>query len=262
MSNLSALALAVLSCAAPIDKVRLTYEMAERWTRGELAPRAPQPLHPPDFPARPDAPVLMAPKHMPKRSYAGTAGRVALIHALAHIELNAIDLACDILCREWHEVLPVRFYDDWVEVALEEARHFVALQSLLHDLGTEYGDLPAHNGLWQSAERTAHDLLARLAIVPLTLEARGLDTTPTGIEKLRLNKEHTTADTLEIIYRDEIKHVAAGVRWFEFLTARHGLDPARHYQEMVGLYFIGSLKPPFNDTARTQAGMPRSWYAF
>ena len=260
MTDLSALAVSVLNRAAPADKVEATRAMAAAWRAGTVA--AGYSEAPPDRPARPAAPPLMPPKHMPKRTYAGRTGRIALIHALAHIELNAVDLACDILCRPWGETLPTQFYDDWVEVADEEALHFTMLQTLLHDLGAGYGDLPAHDGLWQAAEKTAHDLLARLAIVPLTLEARGLDTAPVGIEKLRRNNDTATADALDIIYRDEIKHVAAGARWFGHLTERKGLDPARHYRLMLERYFPGGLKPPFNDDARAQAGMPKAWYSF
>lgn len=261
MNELQAFAVAVLTSAAPADKIRTTRKMAEAWRNG-LALLGTGGLAVPDRPARAEVPVLLPPKFMPKRTYGGIAGRVALIHALAHIELNAIDLACDILCRPWGLSLPQEFYGDWVEVADEEATHFLMLQKLLNDLGAEYGDLPAHDGLWQAAERTSLDLLARLAVVPLTLEARGLDTTPMGIEKLRSNQDHTTADALEIIYRDEIKHVASGMRWFLSLTAQQGIDPARHYRLMLDRYFPGNLKPPFNETARSQAGMPRNFYVW
>ena len=258
MTNLIALARHVLDSGRVEDKIDVTRRMSDLWrnrriVRG-LADGAPNP------PARPDAPVLLAPKHMPKRTYAGQAGRIALVHALAHIELNAIDLACDIVCRPWGVDLPDEFYDDWVQVALDEADHFEALQAILQSWGASYGDLPAHTGLWQSADKTAGDLLARLAVVPMTLEARGLDTTPNGIVKLRHHDDHATADALEIIYRDEIRHVAAGVRWFRHVTDLKGLDPASHYRLMLDRYFPGELKAPFNHAARAQAGLPRTWY--
>ncbi len=261
MTTLRTLGLAVLSAAEPADKLAAVRQMASAWDEGALEIGAPLPAVP-DRPARPHSPVLMPPKHMPKRTYAGKAGRIALIHALAHIEFNAIDLACDIVCRQWDADMPREFYGDWVEVAREEADHFDLLLDLLRSLDTQYGDLPAHDGLWQAAEKTAHDLLARLAIVPMTLEARGLDTTPSGIEKLRRNNDPITADALEIIYRDEIKHVAAGVRWFSYLTKAKALEPEDHYHEMLARYFPGGLKEPFNHDARALAGMPVSWYCF
>ncbi len=260
MSELTAYAVTVLTSADPAIKVQAARTMAQAWRKGLAAVTVPL-ASVPDRPTRAATPVLLPPKHMPKRTYGGVAGRVALIHALAHIELNAIDLACDILCRPWGQALPPEFYTDWVDVADEEATHFIMLQNLLRDLRADYGDLPAHDGLWQAAERTAHDLLARLAVVPLTLEARGLDTTPMGIIKLRRNNDHKTADALEIIYQDEIKHVASGVRWFLKLTAKRGLDPADHYRLMISRYFPGDLKAPFNEQARSQAGMPKHWYS-
>ena len=258
MSDLIALARAVLQTAGPADKVLAAVTMAEAWRCRTVARGVAGPV--PARPARPDKPVLMPPKHMPKRTYAGQTGRNALVHALAHIEFNAIDLACDMLCRPWNAELPDAFFDDWVQVALDEARHFQSLQSILEGWGASYGDLPAHDGLWQSAEKTAHDLLARLAVVPMTLEARGLDTTPGGIAKLRRHHDHATADALEVIYQDEIAHVAAGIRWFIHVTGQRGLAPIPHYHLMLNLYFPGDLKPPFNETARAQAGMGPDWY--
>jgi uncharacterized ferritin-like protein (DUF455 family) len=259
VSTLRALSLSVLSAAEPADKLAAVKVLSDAWKSGDLS------VGPivvtPDRPARPELPIVMAPKHMPKRTYAGVAGRIALVHALAHIEFNAIDLACDIVCRDWGLELPASFYDDWIVVACEEALHFVMLQDLLETLGAQYGDLPAHDGLWQAAEKTAHDLMARLAIVPLTLEARGLDTTPNGIEKLRRNNDNATADVLEIIYQDEIKHVAAGVRWFKYMAHIMAVDCKEQYQTMLELYFPGGLKPPFNDHARALAQMPASWYS-
>ena len=212
-------------------------------------------------PARPLRPVLLPPRDMPRRrNFGSPAGRSALLHALAHIELNAIDLAWDIIARFQDPGLPREFYDDWVDVAAEEAEHFALLGDRLAALGIMYGDLPAHDGLWEAAAATAHDLLARLAIVPLVLEARGLEVTPEMIARLERAGDATSAALLRRIYRDEIGHVAAGVRWFENLCRRRGLDPEAVFHDRVRRYFSGTLKPPFNREAREAAGLPRRWY--
>lgn len=196
---------------------------------------------------------------MPKRS-TGPKGKIALVHALAHIELNAVDLAWDIIARFSSDAdLPRAFIDDWVTVAGEEAEHFLALDRRLNALGATYGDLPAHDGLWKAAQSTAHDVLARLAIVPLTLEARGLDTTPATCERLRSNGDEPTAEILDTIYRDEIKHLAIGIRWFEHVCARRGIEPACTYRDLLAQNFTGVLKGPFNRQARAAAGMTAAY---
>lgn len=198
---------------------------------------------------------------MPRRKIGiGIAGRVALLHALAHIELNAIDLAWDIIARFASEDLPRAFYDDWVGVADDEARHFLLLSERLSALEAAYGDLPAHDGLWQAAEETAHDLLARLAIVPLVLEARGLDVTPAMTTKLDTAGDGESAAILRIIYRDEIGHVAVGKRWFDWRCERQGLVPKTTWQDLVRRHFKGQLKPPFNAEGRDAAGFPAAFY--
>lgn len=204
---------------------------------------------------------------MPKRRGAGTReSRIALLHALAHIELNAIDLAWDIVARFASPDLPREFFDDWVGVADDEARHFLLLSERLASLGAAYGDLPAHDGLWRAAFETRHDLLARLAIVPLVLEARGLDVTPAMIARFeRLNDaafgDAESAAALKVIYRDEIRHVAAGRCWFEWECARRGVEPVATWQTLVAKHFVGALKPPFNDDARAAAGFRAAYYA-
>lgn len=257
-STLAEAAVAVLSESDPAEKCRIGRDVAEAWRSGAIG--AVGNTTPPDRPARPAQPELLAPRDMPRRS-SGPKGRIALLHALAHIELNAIDLAWDIITRFTHEDLPKGFYDDWVSVAAEEAEHFELLQGLLAALGAAYGDFPAHDGLWQAAEKTAHDLRARLAVVPLIHEARGLDTTPPTLARLRAQGE--TAEViavLETIYADEIKHVAAGTRWFRWIAERDGRDPADLFAEQIALNYKGGLKPPFNDEGRGQAGFPREWY--
>jgi uncharacterized ferritin-like protein (DUF455 family) len=215
----------------------------------------------PPRPARPAHPALCPPRDMPRRrNFGSQAGRIALLHALAHIELNAIDLAWDIIARFHDNGLPRAFYDDWVGVAAEEAEHFALLADRLGALGAAYGELPAHDGLWEAAAATAHDLLARLAIVPLVLEARGLDVTPEMIARLERAGDAPSAAILNRIYQDEIRHVAVGMRWFERLCRGHGLDPQAVFQERVRRYFSGRLKPPFNRQAREAAGLPHRWF--
>ena len=189
---------------------------------------------PPRHPARPVRPQLLAPRHMPRRRAGGTPqSRIALLHAVAHIELNAIDLAWDVIARFTAEDLPRAFYDDWVGVAAEEAGHFILLSDRLKALGAAYGDLPAHGGLWEAAENTADDLAARLAVVPLVLEARGLDVTPAMIERLRRAGDTDSAAALEVIYAEEIGHVAVGSRWFHHICEARGRDPQATFRSLV-----------------------------
>lgn len=213
----------------------------------------------PSRPARPEAPKLVPPRDMPKRTTAGLKGRQGLIHALAHIELNAVDLAADIIVR-FGAKMPRAFTTDWLGVLDDEARHFLMLADRLEELGIFYGALDAHDGLWQSAEATAHNLLARLAVVPLVHEARGLDVTPATTKSLRTHGDDTSAACLDIIYEDEIHHVAVGRRWFEELCNTKGLDPASHFRWLVGTINAGAPKPPFNDAAREQAGLAADYY--
>ncbi|MGB0690120.1 MAG: ferritin-like domain-containing protein, partial [Candidatus Puniceispirillum sp.] len=216
---------------------------------------------PPDRPGRPPLPVLRPPRDVPKRRITGgVAGRVALIHAIAHIELNAIDLALDMACRYTDQSLPRDFYHDWLSVADDEARHFLMLNDRLALLDAQYGDLPAHDGLWQAAQETAHDLLGRLAIAPLVLEARGLDVTPTMINKLNDVGDHESATALGIIMHDEVGHVLIGKRWFDYVCGMHRRDPVSSWHMLVKRYFKGPLKPPFNIEAREAAHFSAAFY--
>ena len=257
--SLTQAACAVLGAADPAEKVRLSAATAEAWRGGHIAEVGA--ARPPDRPARPDRPLLLAPRDLPKRKAGqGRERRVALLHALAHIELNAIDLAWDIVARFARENLPEGFYDDWVRVADEEALHFRLLGERLAALDAAYGDLPAHDGLWQAAAETAHDLLARLAIVPLVLEARGLDVTPPMIASLERAGDTESAAILRRIYEDEIGHVTTGRHWFEQVCAARGLEPVAAWQDLVRRHFRGTLKPPFNDDARAAAGFDAAFY--
>ena len=254
-ATLCALAVDILTTADPDTKVAKTAIAVAAWRQGEIEIGMCRAL---ERPARPGRPELLPPRGMPRRS-TGPKGLIALVHALAHIELNAVDLAWDIILRFASPDLPRAFYDDWVGVADEEAEHYAALAERLKGLGAAYGDLPAHDGLWGAAARTADDLKARLVLIPMTLEARGLDTTPQTTEKLRQTGDAKTAAILDVIYSDEIKHLAVGVRWFEHLCVARGLDPHESYRDILNARFPGGLKAPFNMEARAAAGMSEDY---
>ncbi|WP_139975764.1 ferritin-like domain-containing protein [Ochrobactrum sp. CGA5] len=242
------------------EKVRLTRETAARWFGRTLSIRSPLDPPLPERPGRPEKPELVPPRMLRKRSLNTEHGRIALMHALAHIELNAIDLALDIVARFAAKQIPRSFFDGWMRVADDEARHFMLLRDRLRSLGADYGDLPAHDGLWQSAHQTRNDLEARLAVVPLILEARGLDVTPSLLEKMNEAGDHDTAAILDVIYNDEKTHVAVGAKWFRFFCAQNKIDPAARFRELVRANFRGELKPPFNELARAEAGLTPSFY--
>jgi uncharacterized ferritin-like protein (DUF455 family) len=249
---------AILATVEPAAKAAASRALAAAWREGVLGlGRA----VPPPRPARPERPLLRSPREMAKRrAFGSPGGRLALIHALAHIELNAIDLAWDLVARFVNMELPREFFDDWVNVAAEEACHFELLAGRLAEFGAGYGDLPAHDGLWKAAAATAGDLLARLAVVPLVLEARGLDVTPEMAARLERIGDGKSAAILLQIYRDEIGHVATGVRWFDRICLERGLNPKATFQERVRRCFKGELKPPFNHLARAAAGFPKDYY--
>lgn len=216
-------------------------------------------------PARPERPVLVAPGKTPRRRLGALAGRVALLHAIAHIEFNAIDLAFDMAVRfggdaRLNDAQRLAFLTDWIGVGDDEARHFGLIADRLESLGSAYGELPAHDGLWDAARATGHDLAARLAIAPLVLEARGLDVTPGMIDRLNSAGDTISAGILGVIYADEIGHVATGMRWFRHVCAAIQADPAECYQRLVEQYYSGSLKPPFNTAARDRAAFPAEYY--
>lgn len=196
--------------------------------------------------------MLVSPHAVPRRRPDTPKGRAALVHALAHIEFNAINLALDAAHR--FSGMPVQYYDDWLRVADEESLHFSLLADHLETLGHVYGDFPAHNGLWDMAIKTAHDPLVRMALVPRVLEARGLDATPLIVAKLRTANDARLIDILAIIERDEIGHVAIGNRWYGWLCSQRGLDPAATFRRLLAEYDAPPLRPPFNLEARRRAG--------
>lgn len=242
------------------EKTELAQETARRWHARRLSLRSPLDPELPERPGRPEKPLLVPPKATEKRSLHTLPGRIAMLHALAHIELNAVDLALDIVARFASEPVPHSFFDGWMRVAFEEAKHFRMVRERMQALGADYGDMPAHDGLWQAAHSTRNDLTARLAVVPLILEARGLDVTPSLQEKMRETGDIDSADVLKVIYEDEKGHVAVGAKWFRFLCAREKKDPAATFKQLVRANFRGALKAPFNDVARAEAGLTPSFY--
>jgi uncharacterized ferritin-like protein (DUF455 family) len=241
---------ACLQASTPAAKVAATEAAAAAFGQGRLgfhgAP--PQPIA---APGRPPRPRLVAARDLPKRGLGSTDGRAAFIHAIAHIEFNAIDLAWDAVYR--FRDMPPAYYSDWVGVAADEARHFGLLTDRLAELGHAYGDFDAHNGLWEMAEKTAGSCLARMALVPRVLEARGLDVTPAMILRLRQIGDEATATILELILREEIAHVAAGSRWFLWCCEREGREPQGTFAELLQSV-RAALRAPFNLDARRAAG--------
>lgn len=254
----SEIRLALLT-AEPRAKVFATRQLVRRWRKGALAWDFSASM--PDQPAWPDEPELLAPSQMPKRGKGGSErGRIALWHALAHIEFVAIDLALDMAGR-FGEQMGREFVDDFLSVAADEAMHFALLARKLEDLGSHYGALPAHAGLWEAAYETRHDVRARLAIVPMVLEARGLDVTPSTLKRVEAQGDAHGARILKRILDDEIRHVAFGTKHFIDSASKAGESPELLWQSLVAKHFRGRVKPPFNNSARNAAGLSRDYYA-
>ncbi|MBW8783463.1 MAG: ferritin-like domain-containing protein [Novosphingobium sp.] len=250
---------AALLTANPRDKAIAARAVARDWKAGRLAWRWEVAM--PEAPARPSAPELLPPNKMPKRGRGGSErARIALWHALAHIEFVAIDLALDIAGRFGAERGP-EFVADFLAVAADEGAHFLLLERHLRTIGSHYGALPAHDGLWSSAAETAHDIAARLAIVPLVLEARGLDVTPAMRDRAEAMGDGVGARILQRILDDEIRHVACGAKHYFAVCADRHEPPETLWKTLVQTHFRGALKPPFNDSARQSAGLPRKFYA-
>lgn len=205
---------------------------------------------------RPYKPLLVDPRDLPRRNMQNDEGRAAMIHSIAHIEFNAINLAWDLIYR--FQDMPSDFYFDWTRVAAEETKHFQLLQSQLRTLGYEYGDFPAHNGLWDIAEQTAHDLLLRLAVVPRILEARGLDVTPGLISRFRQIKDESTSSILELILEEEIGHVKTGTKWYRYQCEKLNLDPEEKFRQIAKEYMPSNNTKKINHEARLRAGFSQS----
>ena len=242
-----------IKCAEPEGKVALTREAFDALREGRLSLRddglSPETI---GAPGRPLRPRLVMPRDVPQRGLGTDEGRAALVHAVAHIEFNAINLAWDAVYR--FRGMPDDYYRDWVSVAHDESRHFTLLAARLAQLGHAYGDFDAHNGLWEMATKTAGSCLARMALVPRVLEARGLDVTPGMIARLRSVGDDATADILEVILREEVPHVAAGTRWFRFCCEREGRDPDATFHALLAEFVPTGLRGPFNLDARRAAG--------
>ncbi len=259
MTDLSQAIRATLLTGDKRGKVMATRALVRNWRTGALATEFSTAM--PASPAWPHGLEVLPPGRMPKRGKGGSArNRIALWHSLAHIEFVAIDLALDIVGRFGAE-MDDAFIADFLGVAADEAMHFAVIERHLARMGAAYGDLPVHDGLWQSAADTAHDAMARLAIVPMVLEARGLDVTPATLDRVRSQGDSRGAKILQRILDDEIRHVSAGARHFKALCRSHGIIPKNHWKMLVKRYFRGTLKPPFNDSARLAAGLSRDLYA-
>ncbi|MGH6787082.1 MAG: ferritin-like domain-containing protein [Novosphingobium sp.] len=259
MTSAAAAIRAALLTPEPRAKAFAARAVARDWAAGRLAFEFDVAM--PDRPAWPERPELLAPQQMPKRGKAQSErGRIALWHSLAHIEFVAIDLALDMAGRFGAE-MGREFVGDFLAVAADEAMHFALLARRLRTLGSHYGALSAHGGLWQAAEATRHDVAARLAVVPMVLEARGLDVTPAMIERVQAAGDERGARILQRILDDEIRHVGVGAKHFVALCDAHGESAESMWKSLVARHFRGSLKPPFNDSARLAAGLPRSFYA-
>lgn len=261
--TLTRAAITALSTHNACLKAWVTRSFAQKWRTGEL-----DGIGEPAFitrPARPSKPALLSPADMPRRTAGHSVqNRIALLHALAHIELNAVDLAWDMIARftlfEGTE-MPHDYFDDWVQIADEEAKHFLMLDTRLRELGGFYGELPAHDGLWESAHNTRDNFAARLAVVPMVFEARGLDVTPNMISRLQGNGDHESARILQIIHDEEITHVKNGKKWFEWVADKQDkTDAEKYWQDLVEDYFKGTLKRPFNVDSRNRANFPQDWY--
>ncbi|MCP5437353.1 MAG: ferritin-like domain-containing protein [Chromatiaceae bacterium] len=254
--DLFATAAQCLRCTDVDRKLALAAALADDWQSGRLG-RDPSGISGGlEEAGRPVRPELVAPSRLVQRRLHTPEGHAALIHAVAHIEFNAINLACDAVYR--FRDLPDAYYTDWTRVAAEEAYHFSLLRERLGQLGYSYGDFPAHNGLWELALNTAHDALLRMALVPRVMEARGLDVTPGMMQRLATIGDQASVAILEIILRDEVGHVEAGSRWFHHLCAQRGLDPEQTYFSLLEQHLPGGVRCPLHKVARREAGFSES----
>lgn len=249
----------LLCCADPVEKARGSTGLYAQWqglrrdARSALLNRSSlTPVRALEAPGRPPHPELVDARHLPRRGLGSQAGRIALVHSLAHIEFNAINLALDAVYR--FRDMPSDYVEDWLRVASDEGEHFLLLHERLATLDSYYGALAAHDGLWDMARRTRHDVLVRMALVPRILEARGLDVAPPMITKLEQLGDHATATILQRIYTDEITHVEVGNRWFRYVCDSRSLDGTLVFRDLLKGQNSAYLRSPYNDTARLQAG--------
>ena len=251
-SNLFEAALCCIKIEDPFEKASAAKTLYKQWCGDELDARS---LNAPERilnPGRPERPCLVDPRQVPKRGFKSRRGLVKLAHAIAHIEFNAINLALDAAYR--FRGMPHDFYTDWLRVAAEESSHFLMLADYLENNDAQYGDYDAHNGLWEMALKTDHDVMVRMALVPRVLEARGLDVTPAMIDKLDKVGEQQLADILKVIHREEIGHVLTGTRWFNYVCEQRALLPRIIFTELLDQYMKGAVFGPFDEASRIQAG--------
>jgi len=251
-SSLYKRVLDALQAPEPEQKCALTSSLYQDWCAGGMSREADDEVVRIEAPGRPERPELVSPHKVPHRKLSSNEGRAALIHAITHIEFNAINLGLDAVYR--FREMPDDFVKDWLQVASEEAYHFGLLRDRLKSLGYDYGDFLAHNGLWEMAVKTDFDPMVRMALVPRVLEARGLDVTPGMMDKLAQGGDSGTVECLEIILRDEIGHVAIGSRWFQYLCDQRGLDSSEVFRDLITEYMQGGLRGPFHTEARLEAG--------
>ena len=252
MTNLHEGALACLLACDVEAKINMTNQLQCWWQDGKLNKVTVRPVQSLPNPGRPSLPKLVAPRALPKRAANTDEGKAALVHAICHIEFNAINLALDAVYR--FRDLPDTYYMDWLQVAVEEAYHFSLLAGHLASLGYRYGDFDAHNGLWEMALETDYDVLVRMALVPRVMEARGLDVTPSIMAKLQKAGDNSAVEILGIIQRDEVGHVEIGTKWYRYFCEMRGLSPLETFIELVDRHMKGQLRGPFDIARRRQAG--------
>lgn len=256
MSTVQSAAYAALSACEITEKIALTQQAALQIERGELAFTHPLAIVEMSTPGRPSKPELVGARELHARKLGSVEGRAVLLHAVAHIEFNAINLAWDAVYR--FPGMPEQYYRDWASVAADEARHFALLAERLQSLGYAYGDFPAHNGLWDMARRTHSDLLTRMALVPRLLEARGLDVTPGMISKLRAVGDLASVQILEVILQEEVRHVAIGSFWFAHACALQNMEVGSTFLQLLRTHAAGMVRGPFNRDARLSAGFSQA----
>ena len=254
MLELRQTALEILVITDPKMKVSRVQKLFDDYQQQHIALNISASLDSKEFmlPGRPQKPELVPPLTVPKRKMDSVEGRLSLLHSLAHIEFNAMNLALDAIWR--FADMPAQYYADWLKVAKEESYHFSLIEDHLQSVGVAYGDFPAHNSLWEMVERTADAVIARMALVPRTMEARGLDAVPAIRDRFKQIKDIKVVEILEIILRDEVGHVLIGNQWFNFLCAKEGLSPIKAYKDLARAYRAPALRGPFNLEARKAAG--------
>jgi len=252
MKSIFDMAYFCLMLTDPVDKCNSVFKFKEKVESNHLNFHTIASIKTISSPGRPDKPCLVLPRDLPRRSFSTEQGRIALIHAITHIEFNSINLALDAIYR--FQDLPHEYYTDWLHVACEEAHHFLMLRERLHQFGHDYGGFEAHNGLWEMAVKTSDHVITRMALVPRVLEARGLDVTPGMIKKFQKYGDNTTVDILKIIFEQEIGHVAIGSRWFKYACKQQDVKPELTFQNLLRTHFSGQLRGPFELEARRKAG--------